>query len=143
MKSSIQKGAIPYKGGCRFIVWAPHAEDVFVIGSFNDWENTTHRMKANPDGWWSIDIPGVEPEAQYQYRIINAGKEYIRIDPYVRQVTNSVGKGIIPNLQCMNEGEEFTPPTLNEMVIYELHIGTFGKQDDEPGPATSKVPSVA
>jgi 1,4-alpha-glucan branching enzyme len=134
MRSSIQKGATPYKGGCRFIVWAPHAEDVFVIGTFNDWEKTAHRMKRNPDGLWSIDVPGVKPGDQYQYRITSAGKEFFRIDPYARQVTNSVGNAIITKLHRKSKGEELTPPALNEMVIYELHIGTFGKQGDEPGP---------
>ena len=134
MRSSIQKGATPYKGGCRFIVWAPHAEDVFVIGTFNDWGKTAHRMKRNPDGSWSIDVPGVKSGDQYQYRITNAGKEYFRIDPYARQVTSSVGNAIITKLHRESKGEEFTPPALNKMVIYELHIGTFGKQGDEPGP---------
>ena len=134
MRPSIQRGATPYKGGCRFSVWAPHAEEVFVIGTFNDWDKTAHRMIADPDGSWSIDVPGVEPGAQYQYRIANAGKEYLRIDPYARQVTNSVGNAIIAGPQRKSEGEAFRPPALNEMVIYELHIGTFGKQAGEPGP---------
>ena len=30
-------GAIVHDGGVAFRVWAPHAEAVFVTGSFNDW----------------------------------------------------------------------------------------------------------
>ena len=61
MRSSIRKGAKPYKGGCQFTLWAPNADDVFVIGTFNDWNKTAHWMNLNPDGWWSIDITGVMP----------------------------------------------------------------------------------
>ncbi len=135
MRSSIQKGAIPAKEGTRFTVWAPHADDVFVIGTFNNWEKAKHRMNREPDGWWSIDVPEAGPGDEYLYRIINAGDEYLRIDPYARQVINSVGNAIISKLDLLEEEEGFNPPALNEMVIYELHIGTFGKQGGEPGPS--------
>ena len=134
MKTSIQKGATPYKEGSRFTVWAPHADDMFVVGTFNDWDKTAHRMSKNENGWWSIDVHGANPGDEYRYRIINAGDEYIRIDPYARRVTSSVGNGIITKLDRTREGKEFNLPSLNEMVIYELHIGTFGKQTAEPGP---------
>jgi len=134
MKSSIRKGATPYKGGCRFAVWAPHAEEMFVVGTFNNWDKTAHPMNREPDGFWSIDVPGANPADEYRYRIINAGKEYLRIDPYARRVTSSVGNAIITKPCRMRKGEGFKPPPLNEMVIYELHIGTFGKQGAESGP---------
>jgi 1,4-alpha-glucan branching enzyme len=134
MRSSIRKGASPYKGGSRFAVWAPNADDVFVIGTFNNWNKTAHRMNQNPDGWWSINVPGAKPGDEYRYRIIKAGREYLRIDPYARRVTSSAGNAIITKPYRKKKGEEFTPPALNKMVIYELHIGTFGKQGAESGP---------
>ncbi len=136
MKSSTRKGVTPFKGGYRFVVWAPHAEEVFVIGTFNDWNKTTHRMNKRPDGLWSIDVQGAKPGDEYRYRIINAGKEYLRIDPYARRVTNSVGNTIITKLYRKGREKNFTPPALNEMVIYELHIGTFGKEGAESGPGS-------
>jgi 1,4-alpha-glucan branching enzyme len=36
-------GAIPHEGGTTFRVWAPHAEAVSVMGTFNDWS-----AEANP-----------------------------------------------------------------------------------------------
>ena len=115
-------------------MWAPHAEDVFVIGSFNNWNKTAHRMNKRLDGWWSTDVSVAKPGDEYQYRIINAGREYLRIDPYAQRVTNSVGNTIITKPCSLDQVEEFTPPALNHIVIYELHIGTFGKQGQEPGP---------
>jgi 1,4-alpha-glucan branching enzyme len=134
MRSFIQKGATAYNKGSRFTVWAPHADDVFVIGTFNKWDKVRHRMLKKPDGWWSIDVPGAKQGDEYRYRIVNAGNEYLRIDPYARRVTSSVGNSIITKPCDTKKGEEFNPPALNEMVIYELHIGTFGKQGAESGP---------
>ncbi|MBS3742024.1 MAG: alpha amylase C-terminal domain-containing protein [Candidatus Cloacimonetes bacterium] len=134
MRSSIQRGATPYKRGCRFTVWAPHADDVFVVGAFNNWDKTANRMSKNENGWWSVDIPEAKPGNEYQYRIINAGNEYLRIDPYARQVTSSAGNSIITPPYDIKKEAEFNPPSLNELVIYELHIGTFGKQGKKAGP---------
>ncbi len=128
------KGAEPYNEGCKFSVWAPNAEEVFLIGTFNNWNKTEHPMERASDGWWSIDVPGAKPGDEYRYRIINTGNEYLRIDPYARRVTSSVGNTIIT--ECRPEGRksEFKSPPLNEMVIYELHIGTFGKSGAKTGP---------
>ncbi len=128
------KGAELYSDGCKFAVWAPNAEKVFVIGTFNNWNKTEHPMDRNPDGWWSIDVPGVKPGDEYRYRIINAGKEHLRIDPYARRVTSSVGNTIITDCHPEGRRSEFKAPPLNEMVIYELHIGTFGKRGTKSGP---------
>ena len=136
MKSKIRKGATPYKGGCRFAVWAPHAEEVYVVGTFNNWNKTAHPMTKNPDGVWFNDVPGAKIGDEYRYRIMTNGQEYLRIDPYARQVTNSVGNAIIKTLHRRNKSSHFTPPPLNKMIIYELHIGTFGKKDGREGPGT-------
>jgi len=48
MRSSIRKGAAPYKGGSRFAVWAPNADDVVVVGTFNDWNKIVHQMTKIP-----------------------------------------------------------------------------------------------
>ena len=134
MRYPNRKGSTPYEEGCRFDVWAPNADDVFVIGTFNNWDKAAHRMDRKPDGWWSIDVPGAKHGDEYRYRIVNAGNEYLRIDPYARRVTSSVGNSIITKPYNRKKGEAFNPPALDEMVIYELHIGTFGKQSAEPGP---------
>ena len=33
------------KKGTRFTVWAPNAKNVWVVGSFNDWNETSHPME--------------------------------------------------------------------------------------------------
>ncbi len=136
MPSRLKKGAKPYRDGCRFAVWAPHAEQVFVTGTFNDWNSTSHPMIRQPDGVWTADVPGAAAGDEYRYRIVTGGEEFFRIDPYTRRVTNSVGNAIITKLPRQSPSRQFTIPPLNELVIYELHIGTFGKKKGQEGPGT-------
>ena len=145
MGSPTRKGATLHKDGCHFCVWAPHAENVFVTGTFNDWDETAHPMNDESNGWWSADIPEAEDGDEYKYRILNNGNEYLRIDPYAQRVTSSVGNSVITKPHRMEGGEQFNVPLLNEMVIYELHIGTFGKQDrdSEPGDLRGVIDRLA
>ena len=116
-------------GGCHFSVWAPHAEAVFVVGDFNDWQDEANPMQAGDNGVWFTHIANAEVGHEYQYRLINGDKVLMRKDPYARQVTNSSGNAVIAVPPTKKANAEFTPPDLNRMVIYELHIGTFGKPE--------------
>ena len=52
-----------YEGaeGVRFSVYAPHAVNVSVIGSFNSWDETQGRMERTDfTGVWSVFIKGVK-----------------------------------------------------------------------------------
>lgn len=123
-------GAIPYPDGTAFRVWAPHANKVYVAGTFNDWSETANPLASEDNGYWSGDVPGAKAGDQYRYLILNGEQKLWRIDPYAREVTSSVGNSIIHNPDYDWEAVDFQMPVWNELVIYEMHIGTFY---DEPG----------
>ncbi|MBD2720528.1 alpha amylase C-terminal domain-containing protein [Hymenobacter sp. BT189] len=124
-------GAVPHAGGTTFRVWAPHAETVAVIGSFNDWNPEQHPLQHEADGYWATDVPGAKPGDEYKYRLTNGKKQFDRNDPYARQVTNSAGSSVVhdPNFDWADDN--FQMPAWNELVIYELHVGTFNAPDQE------------
>ena len=64
-----------------------------------------------------------------------------RIDPYARKVTNSTGNGIIYDPQAFDWGDDtFTIASWNELIIYEMHIGTFHvKEKGHPGTLDSAI----
>jgi 1,4-alpha-glucan branching enzyme len=138
MKQDFQKGAVPYSDGCKFAVWAPNAEEVFLMGSFNDWNKSSLPMEDNPEGIWTLDVEGARPGDEYRYRILRDGAEHFRIDPYARRVTSSIGNTIITAPLPEKKYPGFQPPPHNQLVIYELHIGTFGKVKGQPGPGNLK-----
>lgn len=44
-------GAIPLEKGVAFRVWAPHAEGVAVMGTFNDFEAARHPLASEGNGY--------------------------------------------------------------------------------------------
>lgn len=126
-------GAIPHEGGVAFRVWAPHADAVAVVGSFNDWSPDAHAMTHEADGYWYADIDGVKVGDEYRYHIVNGEQTLSRIDPYAREVTNSVGNSVVHDPHFDWGDDASAMPAWNEAVIYELHIGTFGRAPGDEG----------
>ncbi|WP_426060252.1 alpha-amylase family glycosyl hydrolase [Hymenobacter sp. B1770] len=118
-------GAVPHAAGTTFRVWAPHAEAVAVIGSFNEWDAARNTLQLEGDGYWATDVAGAQPGDEYKYRITHQGREFDRNDPYARQVTNSAGSSVVHNPHFDWGDDNFRMPAWNELVIYELHVGTF------------------
>jgi 1,4-alpha-glucan branching enzyme len=127
-------GAIPHHAGVAFRVWAPHAEQVRVTGSFNDWSKDADPMASEGNGYWYADLPHAGIGDEYRYLIRSGEEELSRIDPYARQVTSSIGNTIIVDPEYDWRGDDFRMPAWNELVIYEMHVGTFHRPDDDtPG----------
>ena len=129
-------GAISYEGGVTFRVWAPHARRVSVIGSFNEWNGSRHPMSAEENGTWYVDVTEARVNDQYKFLICTEEGEFSRIDPYAREVTDSVGNSIIHDTRFNWDGDNHQCAAWNELVIYELHIGTFNDQEEVEYPGT-------
>ena len=123
-------GALPHESGVAFRLWGPHADAVYVTGSFNDWSPDAHPMAKERDGYWYADIATATIGTEYRYRIMSGDKQLLRIDPYARQVTSSVGNAVVHDPQFDWEGDDFHLPAVNELAIYELHLGTFHDKED-------------
>jgi 1,4-alpha-glucan branching enzyme len=123
-------GAIPHTGGVGFRVWAPHAQRVSVIGTFNDWNGDKHPMRAEENGHWYTDVAEAHIGDQYRYLLTTTKGEFKRIDPYAREVTSSVGNAIVHDPSFDWQGDDFQLAARNELVIYELHIGTFNDREN-------------
>jgi 1,4-alpha-glucan branching enzyme len=130
-------GAVPYDGGTMFRVWAPHADAVFVSGTFDDWAQTRTELARDGDGSsgsWSADVDGVEAGAEYRFTIRTRDGDLSRIDPYARQVTNSVGNAVVYDHAAFDWGDDaLEMPPWDDLVIYELHVGTFAATADRRG----------
>ncbi|EPJ32406.1 carbohydrate-binding module 48 family protein, partial [Chlamydia psittaci 06-1683] len=70
-------GAIPYDvqgiSGVLFVVWAPHAQRVSVVGDFNFWNGLVNPLRKVSDlGVWELFIPGLEEGTLYKWEIVSA-----------------------------------------------------------------------
>jgi 1,4-alpha-glucan branching enzyme len=117
-------GAIPHESGVAFRVWAPHADRVFVMGVFNDWKES-HPMRRGDNGTWYANVPAAKIGDEYRYLVCRGEQKFSRIDPYAREVTNSVGNGIVHDPHFDWEDDRYQLPPWPELVLYEMHIGTF------------------
>ncbi len=118
-------GPIILETGVAFRVWAPHADHACVVGDFNDWNVNANPMQREDGGNWFAVIEHAKLGDQYKYEFTKGEKSFQRIDPRVREVTNSVGNGVIHDPHFDWQGDDFTMPSWNELVIYETHIGSF------------------
>lgn len=115
--------------GVAFRVWAPHANQVDVIGTFNNWNGLANPMQPDQGGYWNAEVKGARIGDQYKYQLTTDQGVITRIDPYAREVTSSVGNGIVHDPSFNWEDDKFTLPNWNQLVIYELHVGTFNDED--------------
>ena len=138
-------GAVPTDHGVTFRVWAPNATSVNVAGDFNDWSDTAAPLESEENGYWSAHVPAAEVGQEYRYMIRHADELLSRIDPYARQVTSSIGNGVIYDPHAFDWGADaFTIPPWNELVLYELYVGTFNAvQDGMPGTLASAADKLS
>jgi 1,4-alpha-glucan branching enzyme len=128
-------GAIPYAGGVGFRVWAPNVDGVTVAGEFNNWSEIANPLEHEDAGYWSADVPGAQPGQEYKF-IIREGSSLVwKNDPYARDVVTSKGNSIVVDPNFDWSPTNFSMPTWNELVIYEMHVGTFN-DDIDPGLGT-------
>ncbi|MCW2119871.1 alpha-amylase family glycosyl hydrolase [Flavobacterium sp. 7A] len=125
-------GAIVSKAGTTFRVWAPNADKVYVTGTFNEWSKSKNKLKAEENGYWAVTVKNAKAGDEYKF-IIHNGKQILeRNDPYAKEMTNSNGNSLVTNIEFQWEDQDFEMKSWNNLVIYELHVGTFNrKQEDQ------------
>jgi len=107
-----------------FRVWAPNASHVGVKGSFSSWG--TIDLARESSGYWSADVDGASHGDNYKYVITYNGWSFDRSDARARQVNHSTGNSIIYGDDNFDwQGDAFDLPWHNDLVIYQMHIGTF------------------
>ena len=113
----------------------------YVTGTFNDWSKTSTPLAKEENGYWSADVSKAKTGDEYRYLIHGPKGPLSRIDPYARKVTNSTGNGVIYDPKAFDWGDDnFHMATGNELVIYEMHIGTFNvKEEGQPGTFDSAI----
>ncbi|MGF1610876.1 MAG: 1,4-alpha-glucan branching protein GlgB [Kiloniellales bacterium] len=127
--------------GVSFVVWAPNAARVSVVGDFNDWDGRCHPMrKRHEGGLWELFIPGLERGALYKYEIIGAAGQLLplKADPFAFEQeappsTASKVHGLLEHpwgdadwLAQRSEAIDTSAP----ISIYEVHAGSWRRGQD-------------
>jgi 1,4-alpha-glucan branching enzyme len=121
-------GATVDSTGVVFRVWAPNATTANVAGQFNNWSTTSHPM-TNIAGVWQTRITTARLGQEYQFVFQNSGTHW-RTDPRSRIQVNSVGNSVIGSGHYPWTDHWWQPPAFQDMVLYEMHVGTFSGEGD-------------
>lgn len=107
-------------GRCEFTVWSPIQEDVSV--QIVSPEKRLIPMEKDKQGYWKVTAKDIEPGTLYFYKLGDTD----RPDP----ASHSQPKGVHEASQVIDHqfnwtDEQWSGIFLEEMIIYELHVGTF------------------
>jgi 1,4-alpha-glucan branching enzyme len=100
---------------------------VEVSGDFNNWKPDDTALFSEGNGYWSADLSDATVGQQYEYVITNASSGAVlpHVDPYSRAFKTHGGPSLIAPSATQYADGSYTSPAWNDLVIYELHIGTF------------------
>ena len=127
--------------GTYFAVWAPNAEQVSVVGSFNDWNQRLHPLHLrDQSGIWEGFIPGIGKGTLYKYYIRSRFNGYQAVKPDPLSVFNEIPPktaSIVWDLEYDWRDQEWmqTRHRRNALhapiSIYELHVGSWRRVAEE------------
>ena len=113
----------------RFRVWAPHAERVRV--ELATGKEVELRKEPHNPPFWSGELEPAHPGDRYRIVLNSAwndcyareGSELIRRDPWARESDFDSAWCLLTDPSF--EWRPFEGPAYNELVMYELHVGSF------------------
>nr|NQU90182.1 alpha amylase C-terminal domain-containing protein [Bacteroidota bacterium] len=122
-------------GGWFYREWAPAAFELFLFGDFNDWNRTSHPLTKMENGVWEIFLDKEIYKDKFVHNskikllvhAANGWKERIPVwlnrvvqDDYTKDFT---GQLWMPEKPFSWSGDNFKAGDLEELLIYECHIG--------------------
>jgi len=122
--------------GATFRTWAPRATAVYLNGAFNGIELTGQTpdllMVKDANGYWSGYVPTASDGDLYHFYVVGAGSSGCKRDPYARELANDPSAPFPICFAILRSATAypwhdagFRTPDYADMVLYQLHIGTY------------------
>jgi 1,4-alpha-glucan branching enzyme len=121
--------------GVGFVVLAPNAKRVSVVGDFNFWDARRHPMRVRGPGYWELFVPGATPGDHYKFDIIGPhGQLTQKSDPmaFAAELRPSTASIVLDETRIPHPRPAPTDVNaLNKpMSIYEVHLGSWRRKGD-------------
>ena len=121
----------------RFVVWAPNAEAVSLVGDFNGWSPGATPMERYGTVWVCF-VGGLENGDLYKYCVTQrGGKKVFKADPFAgwSQTGLETASKVWTGHYCWSDVNYMSQRCLRDpftqpMSIYELHLGSWKTGDD-------------
>ncbi|GAB2300446.1 1,4-alpha-glucan-branching enzyme, variant 2 [Dionaea muscipula] len=126
------------EGGIVYREWAPAAQEAELVGDFNGWSGSKHRMQKNQFGVWSIRIPdsdgkpAIPHNSRVKFRFKYGNGTWVdRIPAWIHYATVDPNRFAAPYDGVYwdpppDERHQFKfprPPKPKAPRIYEAHVG--------------------
>ena len=126
--------------GWTFREWAPNATHIYMVGTFNNWEEKEeYSLKRLQNGNWEINLPANAMQHGDLYKLIVYwdGGQGERIPAWATRVVQDENTKIF-SAQVWNPEKPFKfrkktfKPSTDPLLIYECHIG-MAQQEEKVG----------
>ncbi len=117
--------------------WAPNATEIFLIGTFNNWQRMeSYRMKRREGGVWELSVPlqRIQHLDLYKLYVVWQGGSGERIPAWSRRVVQDADTYIFsaqvwePDTPYRFKHSRFVPDT-SPLLIYECHVGMATEEE--------------
>src|SRR4029450_800151 len=120
--------------GVGFVVWAPNARRVSVVGDFNFWDGRRHAMRVRGNGYWESFVPRAKVGDHYKYEIVAVDGHMLPLksDPlgFAAELRPQTASIVVD--QNAIQRPQPAPPGVNALSapisIYEAHLGSWRRQ---------------
>jgi 1,4-alpha-glucan branching enzyme len=123
-------------GGATFRAWAPRALAVYLNGVFGGVSRTGQTsdllLAKDANGYWSGFLPEAAEGDPYHFYVVGAGSQGTKRDPCARELANNPAQPFPLCAAVLRSANAypwhdtgFRTPDFADMVVYQLHIGTY------------------
>ncbi|CCE01068.1 1,4-alpha-glucan branching protein GlgB [Bradyrhizobium sp. STM 3809] len=121
--------------GVGFVVLAPNARRVSVVGDFNFWNARRHPMRVRGNGYWELFIPRARAGDHYKFDIIGPQGEHLPLksDPmaFAAEMRPKTASIVVDETHLPRPRP--APHDINKLnkpvSIYEVHLGSWRRKD--------------
>ena len=120
------------KDGWIYREWAPGADEMHLIGDFNDWDRRAHPMHRTESGIWEVKIKGrdkIKHGQKIKVQITRHGRKFDRIPLYMNYVVqDKLTRGFVGEIWAPEKAFRWTDNNYQDnkpdsLFIYEAHVG--------------------
>jgi 1,4-alpha-glucan branching enzyme len=125
--------------GVTFVVWAPNAQRVSVVGDFNDWDGRRHVMRRRTSGVWEVFLPDVPVGSRYKYELVGPHGQLLplKADPFAFACEHPPATASIvarPGKSGWKDAEWLGTRKLKNrrdapISVYEVHLGSWQRAE--------------
>jgi len=134
-------GTVEGADGVAFLVWAPAARRVSVVGDWSSWAPASHPLqRVEGSDVWAAFVADAREGHRYKFSVTGAdGRRVDHADPFARRTEAAPATASIvhrprhtwgdePWIAAREAGDPWSEP----MSIYEVHLGSWRRNPADP-----------